>query len=101
MFCGSAWGFLTLDSKANIVDDNPHPGLCLHALPAMSPLGRTIWKIEPCGIAADAHRRPPWASMMDRQMESPIPIPRDLVVKKTSKILPCSLDQCCRILHFD
>jgi hypothetical protein len=31
---------------------------------------------------AVAHSRPPWASMIERQIESPIPMPLDLVVKK-------------------
>ena len=30
--------------------------------------------------------RPPWASMMDRLMDSPIPIPVGLVVKNASNI---------------
>jgi hypothetical protein len=29
-----------------------------------------------------AHSRPPWASMIERQIESPMPMPLDLVVKK-------------------
>src|SRR6202162_5540260 len=31
---------------------------------------------------AEAHSRPPWASMIERQIESPMPMPPDLVVKK-------------------
>src|SRR3981081_4366411 len=38
--------------------------------------------MEPWGTVAVAHSRPPWASMIERQIESPIPMPPDLVVKK-------------------
>src|ERR1700692_1084465 len=38
--------------------------------------------MAPWGMVAVAHSRPPWASMIERQIESPIPMPPDLVVKK-------------------
>jgi hypothetical protein len=38
--------------------------------------------VAPWGTFAVAHSRPPWASMIERQIESPIPMPLDLVVKK-------------------
>jgi hypothetical protein len=34
----------------------------------------------------DGYRRPPWASTIERPMESPIPIPSILVVKKGSNM---------------
>jgi hypothetical protein len=36
--------------------------------------------IAPLDAFASAQSRPPWASMMDRQIDSPIPIPPDFVV---------------------
>ena len=49
-------------------------------------MGTVKWKAVPCGVRADAHKRPPCASMIDRQIESPMPRPSDLVVKKGSKM---------------
>jgi hypothetical protein len=40
--------------------------------------------VVPWGTFAVAHSRPPWASTIERQIESPIPMPLDLVVKKGS-----------------
>ena len=40
--------------------------------------------MAPWGTSAVAHSRPPWVSMIERQIESPIPMPLDLVVKKAS-----------------
>jgi hypothetical protein len=37
--------------------------------------GRVNWNTAPQGLFALAHRRPPWASMIDRQMERPSPSP--------------------------
>jgi hypothetical protein len=34
---------------------------------------------------AVAHSRPPWASKIERQIDSPMPMPLDLVVKKALK----------------
>ena len=45
-----------------------------------TPAGKVNWNIAPRGRLASAHKRPPWASMMDRQIESPIPIPLVFVV---------------------
>ena len=50
--------------------------------------GSTTSNIEPCGCADDADNRPPWASTMERQIESPMPMPSDLVVKNVSKTRP-------------
>jgi hypothetical protein len=36
----------------------------------------------PCGANGDTHKRPPWASTIDRQMASPMPRPSRYVVKK-------------------
>src|SRR5712671_1258954 len=41
--------------------------------------------MEPWGTVAVAHSRPPWASTIERQIDSPIPMPLDLVVKKALK----------------
>jgi len=43
---------------------------------------------------AVAHSRPPWASIIERQIESPIPMPLDLVVKE-------GVEQAVRILGGD
>jgi hypothetical protein len=42
--------------------------------------GRGELKNGPRGLFTSAHSRPPWASMMDRQIDSPIPILQDFVV---------------------
>ena len=42
--------------------------------------------MEPWGTVAVVHSRPPWASMIERQIESPIPMPLDLVVKERSPL---------------
>src|SRR5712671_5340756 len=34
----------------------------------------------PCDACPVAHSRPPWASMIERQIESPMPMPFDFVV---------------------
>jgi hypothetical protein len=46
----------------------------------LSGLGKLNWNAAPRGSFASAHSRPPWASMMDRQIDSPIPTPLDFVV---------------------
>jgi hypothetical protein len=43
-------------------------------------------KTAPCGSAGVAQRRPPWRSIIERQIDSPRPTPLDLVVKNASKI---------------
>ena len=43
-------------------------------------VGTVNWNTVPDGSIASAHSRPPWASMMDRQIDNPIPIPLDFVV---------------------
>src|SRR5712664_3028261 len=44
--------------------------------------GRVNCNVAPWGTFAVAHSRPPWASTIERQIESPIPMPLGLVVKK-------------------
>src|SRR6202795_140375 len=44
--------------------------------------GRLNRKTAPWGTFAVAHIRPPCASMIERQIDSPMPLPLDLVVKK-------------------
>src|SRR5215210_9006194 len=43
---------------------------------------RTNRKIEPRGALGTTDNMPPWASMIDRQIERPIPIPPDFVVNR-------------------
>src|SRR5262249_41645090 len=45
-----------------------------------SALGKVNLNAAPRGLLASAHRRPPWASMMDRQIDSPMPVPLGFVV---------------------
>jgi hypothetical protein len=52
----------------------------------LSALGRVKWKVVPKGLPGNAQSLPPCASMIDRQMERPKPIPWDFVVKKASNI---------------
>jgi hypothetical protein len=47
--------------------------------------GNVNWKTAPFGRFGDAHSWPPWASTIERQIDSPIPIPSGFVVKKASK----------------
>jgi hypothetical protein len=42
--------------------------------------GRVNWKLAPSEPVAAAQARPPWASMIERQIDSPMPIPPGLVV---------------------
>src|SRR5277367_3098312 len=44
--------------------------------------GRVNWTVAPCGSWGAAQIRPPCNSMIERQIDSPIPMPPDLVVKK-------------------
>src|SRR5262249_39695604 len=48
--------------------------------------GREKWKTAPLGVFPTTHHRPPSASTMDRQTDSPIPIPLLLLVKNGSKM---------------
>ena len=43
-------------------------------------VGRVNWKVAPWGTFAVAHTRPPCASMIERQIDSPMPMPLGLVV---------------------
>src|SRR5579862_7007099 len=47
-------------------------------------------KVAPTASSDAAHIRPRCASMMERQIANPMPIPFSLVVKKASKILSVS-----------
>src|SRR5262249_30033205 len=69
-----------------VVDDSDYGGFLVHAS-ASALLGRVNWNSAPCGSAGEAHSRPPCASVMERQIVSPIPIPLALVVKNGLKIL--------------
>src|SRR6516162_6286039 len=51
-----------------------------------TPTGNSNWKIEPLDAPADAQIRPAWLSMIERQMESPIPVPRAFVVNRGLKM---------------
>ena len=42
--------------------------------------GKVNRNTAPRGSFASVHNRPPWASMIDRQIDSPIPTPLDFVV---------------------
>src|ERR1700686_614302 len=54
---------------------------------SLTSFGSVNWKVAPRSELAAAHRRPPWDSIMDRLIDSPMPVPWDLVVKNASKIL--------------
>jgi len=49
--------------------------------------GSANWKTAPRGWFGMTQIRPPWATGIERLMDSPIPIPSDFVVKKRSKIV--------------
>jgi hypothetical protein len=72
---------------AVVVVDAEHDAVCffIDHYYALSP-GKMIWNTDPCGIALPTVIRPPCDSTIDRQIESPIPIPSGLVVKNASKI---------------
>src|SRR6516162_1295392 len=46
----------------------------------LATFGNSNWKIEPPFARGDTQIRPSWFSMIDWQIERPIPIPRALVV---------------------
>jgi putative transposase len=48
--------------------------------PSMSSVGKVNWKVTPCPAFAEARNRPPCASMIDRLIDNPTPIPSALVV---------------------
>src|SRR5580693_2661329 len=54
---------------------------------ALISMGSVNWKVAPRPELALAHKRPPCDSMIDRLIESPIPVPSGFVVKNASKIL--------------
>jgi hypothetical protein len=53
---------------------------------SVSALGRVKKKLVPTGRRGNAQSLPPCASMIERQMERPRPIPWDFVVKNGSKM---------------
>ena len=63
--------------------------------------GKTTWKTDPCGIALAAVIRPPCDWTIDRQIDSPIPMPSVLVVKKglEDPLFVLRLDTCSGILY--
>src|SRR5689334_22101974 len=48
--------------------------------------GKVNLKAAPFGDRCDPQKLPPWASTIDRQIQSPMPIPFGLVLKNGSKI---------------
>ena len=52
------------------------------------------WNTAPRGMFGDTDKRPSWASMIARQIDSPIPMPSDLVVKSGLKIR----SRCCGLI---
>src|SRR5262245_58253654 len=52
----------------------------------LAAVGIVSRKSVPYGVAGVAQSFPPWASMMLRQIDSPMPMPVDLVVNKGSKM---------------
>src|ERR1700751_330915 len=56
--------------------------LCHALIREEAPTGKVNSKVAPCGAFAVAHRRPLWASMIERQIDRPMPMPLGLVVKK-------------------
>ncbi len=68
--------------------DEQHLIRCLHAalsdrrefVSSLSAPGKVNRNTAPCDAFMSAHSRPPWASMIDRQIDSPIPTPLDFVV---------------------
>ena len=60
-----------------VVDDEDDGLLGRHRIP-----GRAKWKVAPWSAFGVAHSRPPCASMIERLIDSPMPMPPGLVVKK-------------------
>src|SRR5271169_3647264 len=60
-------------------------GLTVQPVPDLK-IGIWILKTAPHLAPDETHVRPPWASMIDRQIDSPIPMPWLFVVKSGSKI---------------
>ena len=64
--------------------------------------GRVNWNTAPRGSFADAHNRPPCASMIERQIDSPMPRPPGLVVKRLEQALhPLRVEPRAGIAHAD
>jgi hypothetical protein len=59
----------------------------LAVISCASGLGSVKLKVAPGPELDVAHKRPPWDSIIDRLIESPIPVPSALVLKNALKIL--------------
>src|SRR4029079_8318185 len=68
-----------------VIIDDYYDGLLVVTFVHRPTLGNETQKISP-GSPGKAQRRPPCDSMIERQIDSPIPIPSSFVVKKASKI---------------
>ena len=87
---GFAWGYLLwVPQEATICAIELQAHYCTAwLLPVLA--GNSNWKIEPLDAPADAQIGPSWLSMIERQIERPIPMPCALVVNsglKTRSIL--------------
>ena len=49
-------------------------------------VGNSSRNTDPCKAPADAHKRPLWASTIDRQIDRPTPMPEGFVVKYVSNM---------------
>src|SRR5690606_34251899 len=73
------------DSGIVVHDENDVIVPCHHA--GSVSIGRVKTNVAPRGSPFSAHSRPPWDSMIDWQIASPMPIPCSFVVKNGSNIL--------------
>src|SRR5580698_8146887 len=80
---GSNQALKPFADHAVVIDDEYDWLLLLHSR-GSSPLGSVNWKIAPPDPFDSAHKRPPCASMIDRLIESPMPVPVVRVVKNGS-----------------
>src|SRR5216684_3853860 len=75
-----------VDARKAHIHNEDRGGVCgVHSC-ASTLLGRAKRKLAPRGELLAAHKRPPCDSTIERLMESPIPVPCDLVVKNAWKI---------------
>lgn len=58
-----------------IIIDNRHQSVWLRHATLSPPIGNVNWKTAPHGAFAVAHSRPPWASIIERLIDSPMPKP--------------------------
>src|SRR5690554_2698669 len=73
-------------SEARIVVHDEHNMFVRRHAAAVASTGSAKTNVAPCGVLFSAQSRPPWDSTIERQMASPMPIPRSFVVKKGSNI---------------